>query len=88
MHPILFKFGPLEIRFYGLMYVAAIVVGSYLIRREVRRKEIPLSDDSVMNFVIWTVVGGVIGARLYYVVINLSVYLSNLRERPAEWHGG
>ena len=88
MHPILFKFGPLEIRFYGLMYVAAIVVGSYLIRREVRRKEIPLSDDSVMNFVIWTVVGGVIGARLYYIVFNLSFYLSNLRELPAVWHGG
>ncbi|MBI2400143.1 MAG: prolipoprotein diacylglyceryl transferase, partial [Deltaproteobacteria bacterium] len=31
MHPILFEYGPIQIRFYGLMYVIAILVGNYLI---------------------------------------------------------
>ncbi|MBI5642577.1 MAG: prolipoprotein diacylglyceryl transferase [Deltaproteobacteria bacterium] len=88
MHPILFKFGPIEIRFYGLMYVIAILAASYLIKKEVRRKKISLTDDDVMNFIIWTVVGGVIGARLYYVAFNLDYYLSNIKEIPALWHGG
>src|SRR4030065_68602 len=77
LHPILFKYGFIEIRFYGLMYVVAILVGSYIIKREVRRKEIPMSPDQVMNFIVWVVLGGVVGARLYYVLFNLSFYLAN-----------
>lgn len=88
MHPILFKYGFIEIRFYGLMYVVAILVGSYIIKREVRRKGMPMSPDEVMNFIVWVVLGGVVGARLYYVLFNLSFYMANLAEIPAIWHGG
>ena len=88
MHPILFKYGFIEIRFYGLMYVVAILVGSYIIKREVRRKGIPMGPDEVMNFIVWVVLGGVVGARLYYVLFNLSFYLANFAEIPAIWHGG
>ncbi|MBI5492430.1 MAG: prolipoprotein diacylglyceryl transferase [Deltaproteobacteria bacterium] len=88
MHPILFKWGPIEIRFYGLMYVIAILTGSYLIKSEVKRKGIRMTDDDVMNFIIWTVIGGVVAARAYYVVFNLGYYLANPVEIPAVWHGG
>jgi len=88
MHPILFKYGPIEIRYYGLMYVIGILFASYLIKKEVKRKGIGMTEDDVMNFIIWTVVGGVIGARAYYVVFNLGYYLSNPSEIPAVWHGG
>lgn len=88
MHPILFEYGPIQIRFYGLMYVVAILVGSYLIKKEVRRKKIGLTEDEVMNLVVWTVIGGIVGARLYYVLFNLDYYLSDLKELPAIWHGG
>lgn len=88
MHPILFKLGPIEIRFYGLMYVIAILAASYLINREVRRKGVPLTEDGVMNFIVWTVIGGILGARLYYVAFNLGYYLHNIKELPAIWHGG
>ncbi|MEK6759391.1 MAG: prolipoprotein diacylglyceryl transferase [Deltaproteobacteria bacterium] len=88
MHPILFQYGPLEVRFYGLMYVVAIVVGSYLIKAEVKRKAIPLTEDDVMNFIVWTVIGGIIGARIYYVAFNWSYYWANPVEMPAVWHGG
>lgn len=88
MHPILFKWGPLEIRFYGLMYVIAILTATYLIKREVRRKAMPLTDDQTVNFIIWTVGGGIIGARLYYVIFNPGYYIANPAEIPAIWHGG
>ena len=88
MHPILFKYGPIEIRYYGLMYVIGILFASYLIKKEVRRKGMGLTDDDVMNFIIWTVLGGVIGARLYYVAFNLGYYISTPSEIPAIWHGG
>jgi len=88
VHPILFEYGPIQIRFYGLMYVIAILVGTYLIKKEVRRKGIGLTDDDVMNFILGTVLAGIIGARLYYVVFNLDYYLANPKEIPAVWHGG
>lgn len=88
MHPVLFEFGPIQIRFYGLMYVIAIFVGSFLIKKEVRRKGIKLTDDDVMNFILWAVLGGIVGARVYYVVFNWGYYAANPKEIPAVWHGG
>ncbi len=88
MHPILFQFGFIEIRFYGLMYVVAILVGTALIRREVVRRSIDLTKESVQNFIILVVVGGVVGARIYYVIFNPAFYIANPAEIPAIWHGG
>ncbi|MCK4739745.1 MAG: prolipoprotein diacylglyceryl transferase [Deltaproteobacteria bacterium] len=88
MHPILISFGPIEIRYYGLMYVVAIIVGSYLLKSEVKRKGISLSEDESMNLLLWVMLGGIIGARLYYVAFNLEFYIDNIKEIPAVWHGG
>ena len=88
MHPVFFEYGPIEIRYYGLMYVVAILVGSYLIKSEVRRRSIPLSDDEAINFLIWLVLGGLVGARLYYVAFNWEFYSEYPSEIPALWHGG
>jgi phosphatidylglycerol:prolipoprotein diacylglycerol transferase len=70
------------------MYVVAIIVGARIIKSEVRRKGIGLTDDEVSNFILWTVLGGIIGARLYYVVFNMGYYLRVPSEIPAIWHGG
>jgi phosphatidylglycerol:prolipoprotein diacylglycerol transferase len=88
MHPILFQLGPFQIRFYGLMYAIGITCGLYLIRREVRRKHVQLSDDDIINFVMLTVIGGILGARLYYVIFNWDFYGKNLAEIVKVWHGG
>ena len=88
MWPVLFKLGPVEVRFYGLMYVVAIVVGGMLIKQEVKRKSIGLKEEEVMDFVLWTVLGGIVGARLYYVVFNWQYYATMPWEIPAIWHGG
>lgn len=88
MYPVLFQWGPITVRFYGLMYVVAILVGTYLIRREVRRKKLSISDDSLYNLVLLVFVAGLIGARVFYVVFSLDYYLANPKEIPAIWHGG
>ena len=88
MHPIFFEIGPIHIRFYGLMYAISILCALYLVRHEVRRKHVPLSDDHIMNMVMFSVIGGIIGARLYYVVFNWSHYHQDLWEIFKIWHGG
>lgn len=88
MHPILFKLGPLEIRFYGLMYLLAILLSIYLIGKEAERKGIPLSKDEIINIVFVSVLAGLIGARAYYVIFNWDYYGLNWKEIPAIWRGG
>src|SRR5262245_44901142 len=88
MHPVLIEIGPLSIRYYGLMYVVGIITAIFLIRSEVRRKGLPLTDDDQTNLLLLTVFAGIIGARLYYVVFNWSFYRQFLWEIPAVWRGG
>src|ERR671930_415857 len=88
MHPILIEIGPVSIRYYGLMYVLGIVAAIFLIRAEVRRKGLPLTDDDQTNLLLLTVFAGIIGARLYYVAFNWPFYRQFLWEIPAVWRGG
>jgi len=88
MHPILFELGPVQIRYYGLMYAIAILCALPLIQREIRRKLIPMTEDQTMNFVMLCILGGIVGARLYYVIFNWDAYRDNLWEIVKVWHGG
>jgi len=62
MHPVLIEIGPLSIRYYGLMYVLGIIAAIFLIRSEVRRKGLSLTDDDQTNLLLLTVFAGIIGA--------------------------
>ncbi|HXH09257.1 MAG TPA: prolipoprotein diacylglyceryl transferase [Alphaproteobacteria bacterium] len=88
MHPVLIEIGPISIRYYGLMYVLGIIIAIFLVRSEVRRKGLPLSDDDQTNLLLFTVLAGIIGARLYYVVFNWPYYRQFPWEIPAVWRGG
>jgi len=88
MHPILFEFGSIEVRYYGLMYVVSILVGIFLIKKEVKRKGIALTEDNIVNSVLFLIIMGILGARIYYVIFNWNFYSRNLKEILAVWHGG
>lgn len=88
MHPLLFEIGPFSIRYYGLMYVLGIIAAIFLIRAEVRRRRLPLTEDEQVNFILLTVFAGIIVSRIYYVAFNWPYYRLTLWEIPAVWHGG
>ncbi len=88
MHPVFIRIGPFEIRYYGLMYLIAFVVGYFLIRAEVRRRGLPLSTEDLLDLFLVTIPLGLLGARLYYVLFRLDFYAANPLEIFAIWHGG
>ena len=88
MSPIIFSIGPLTLRWYGLMYVLALLVGTWLITRECERKNLSITNDEVMNFALICMFSGIFFARLYYVVFNWNFYGNHLWEIPKIWHGG
>lgn len=88
MSPVLFQAGPLTIRWYGLMYVVAIIVGIFLTHREVKRKQLKLTLDDVLDFVLIAVPLGIVCARLYYVLFQWGYYGNHLGDIWKIWQGG
>ena len=68
VHPFIIYLGPLEITGYGIMLVVAFLMGGWLIARQLR--EAGLKEDYAADMVAAAVVGGIIGAKLWYVALT------------------
>jgi phosphatidylglycerol:prolipoprotein diacylglycerol transferase len=88
MHPNLIEIGPIVVRFYGLMYLLAFLVGGWLLGKEIERKGLAISDDDRWSFLTLVLFAGIFGGRIYYVLFNWDYYGANPAEIPAIWHGG
>ena len=52
------------------------------------RKQFGIDEDTLINMTFGTVIFGIIGARLYYVLFNLPYYSKNIVEIFEIWNGG
>lgn len=86
MNPIFLKIGPLEIRYYGLMYAISFMIAIYFGKKWAEKKGI--NGIVFENFAFITIISGLIGARLYYVLLSLNYYLNNPLDIIAIWKGG
>ena len=68
VYPFIIHLGPLEITGYGLMMMVAFLMGGWLIGLELKRRG--LSEDYAADMIAAAVVGGIIGAKLWYVALN------------------
>jgi phosphatidylglycerol:prolipoprotein diacylglycerol transferase len=67
IYPFVFHIGPLEITGYGLMMMVAFLMGGWLIALELKRRG--LSEDYAADMIAAAVIGGIVGAKLWYVVV-------------------
>jgi phosphatidylglycerol---prolipoprotein diacylglyceryl transferase len=67
IYPFVFNIGPLEITGYGLMMMVAFLMGGWLIALELKRRG--LSEDYAADMIAAAVIGGIVGAKLWYVVV-------------------
>ena len=89
LSPVLAKLGPLEIRYYGLMYVLGFLFIYLMLRYLSREKKLELSKDEITDLMSYLIIGVIVFARLFYVLFyNLSYYLSEPFEIIAVWEGG
>jgi phosphatidylglycerol:prolipoprotein diacylglycerol transferase len=89
INPVIFSIGPLALRWYGLMYVVAIVMGLWLIRGYTMRKGI--SREHLYRMFWWAVAAGLLGGRLYFVIQQPNLiqdYLFKPQHILATWEGG
>jgi len=91
MHPILFTLGPITIYTYGVALALAFAVSMMLTTcaSRARLKGIVLLDEAaLLDWGCWVMAGGVLGGRLWYVLLNWEAYRAQPLEVVALWHGG
>lgn len=67
VYPWILHFGFIDITGYGLMMMVGFLVGSWLIQLELRRRR--LREEYASDITLAAVIGGVVGAKLWYVVL-------------------
>ena len=79
--------GPLSVRWYGVSYAIAFLVGSWLAVRHLAGRGVPRQVAERVTF--WTIIAGLLGARLYFVAQNQPIwYLTHPQHLLAAWEGG
>lgn len=87
--PVLWRIGPLQLRWYGFMYLLGFVAAYFVIRAELKRKGGPIPVEAADDLLFYLILGLLIGGRLGYALIyNFDVYRAAPWEALAIWHGG
>jgi phosphatidylglycerol:prolipoprotein diacylglycerol transferase len=80
------QIGPFTLRWYGILMAGAMAIGLWLAHRDALRRGI--DPEPLLKASELALLGGLIGARLYYVLFNLDYYSQFPWKVFAVWEGG
>src|SRR5688572_15636430 len=98
MYPILFELpewlpliGGAAITSFGVFMLLSFLTAGYVLRAELRRQG--QDPEKAWDLVFMAVIGGIVGARLYYLILNFPQFLENpmgmlLSRGGLVWYGG
>ena len=87
--PVFLRVGPLQLRWYGLMYMLSFIIGFFVLRRYAKYRKLNMSTDDLYDLLFYLILGVMIGGRLGYVVFyDLGSYLREPLSIFAIWQGG
>ena len=93
--PVALSLGPLQIRWYGLAYVAGFICAFLVIAKLSQRWKIRINDDAFFTVVFCVIFGVILGGRLGYVLVyGDGYYLQHpekilaFNEGGMSFHGG
>lgn len=88
LNPTLIDFGPVEIRWYGLVYVLGFFLGVYWLHYATRKRKLELDKDGIWDLMFYLMLGVIIGSRLFEIFWEPAYYLSNPLRLLKIWEGG
>jgi phosphatidylglycerol:prolipoprotein diacylglycerol transferase len=93
--PVAFSVGPLAIHWYGLAYVAGIMLGWFYARRLAangslwRDGQSPITAVQLDDFLVWVAAGIVLGGRIGYILFyDMAAVVANPIRAIEIWNGG
>lgn len=86
--PVIFSIGPLAIRWYSLAYIAGIIFTFFILKKFNNKSKI-MSEKALDDWIVFAVLGIVLGGRLGYVLFyDFGYYLENPAQILVIWKGG
>ena len=83
------QFGDFGIRWYALAYIAGLLIGIYILRREAQLPGALMTPDQTDRLLNYLLIGIIFGGRLGYVFFyNANFYLTNPLSILRLWEGG
>lgn len=76
MRGVLFSVGPINVYAYGFMVATAVLFGIIYLSLRAKRKGLATSEE-ILDLTINIILGGIIGARVIFILTELPVYLRN-----------
>ena len=93
--PVALQIGPVAIKWYGLAYVAGLLLGWLYIKRLLatnrlwRNDKPPFGPEVADDLFVWVALGVIIGGRLGHILLYEPIYyLTHPLEILAIWRGG
>jgi phosphatidylglycerol---prolipoprotein diacylglyceryl transferase len=87
--PVAFRAGPLQVHWYGIMYVIGFLVAWWLARRRAAKPGSGWGAQDVDDLIFWAMLGVILGGRLGYVFFyGLSFWAEDPLYPVRIWQGG
>lgn len=86
MDRVFLDLGFIKIYYYSIFILLGVLTGLFVVWLEIRKEK--MNKDEVFDMFFYTIIFAFLGARIYYVLFNLSYYLFNPLEIISIWHGG
>ncbi len=78
--------GNFRVAWYGIIITVGIVIAVFLTCRNAKKEG--FTTDDVLDYAIWVVLFGILGARLYYVAMTWDGRYETFLDVFAIWNGG
>ena len=86
--PILISVGGFDFHYYGLIMFFAIMSALFVIRHVAKKYYKDVDTDVILDILPIIIISSILGARLYYVLVDFSYFSKHLNEIFAIWNGG
>jgi phosphatidylglycerol:prolipoprotein diacylglycerol transferase len=88
--PVIFRLGPLALKWYGLAYVVGFTLAYLVLRALIRQRVLRLPVDRLSDLMIWLTAGVTIGGRVgWWLFYHRTTDVREPWYEPiAIWHGG
>ena len=86
MNRVAFNIFGLNIYWYSIFILIGVIVAYFLITTEAKKHKI--DKNIISDLIFYTIIFGIIGARVYYVIFNLDYYLTYPGEILKVYNGG
>lgn len=86
MNRVALDLGFIQIYWYSIMILIGLLIGLIIIYYEMKKQNINI--DFFTNLAFYSIIIGIICARVYYVLFNWSYYSQNIVEIFEVWNGG